>query len=495
MKTPLRILRALFAAIAPLAITGTTAFADNYLVDPNYVGPSGAPYNGYTAAYNSVAAALAASGGVPSGASATNPNRIYFAPGTYNVGSSSLSYSASNVAFIGVTGNPGDVVITSYLDGAITGTTGSSSLQLKGSHTSAANITFANSTDTPYIVNVVHQALNADGTYTGPAQTTNAQCVAIKITGDQQAFQNCRFLGYQDTLYSSGGRAYFNNCYVSGDVDFIFGNGTLVFNHSQINLDGDHSGGTVTAASTDKRTSNGIVFLNSTITANSVKGDPVIDPYGAANASGAASGSMNLGRPWGWTQPGGDAGTVFINTKMAPAIKAAGWLAWDSTETFSLNGKNGGNPAEDTRYAEYNSTDLTGTAVDTSNRLSWSHQLTAAQAAAFTPQNLFSVESDYPWFGAGYSGSANPADPNFSWPAYWGIRNSQNETNNDTVTGNPVAYSDPGWAVPGSWDADGQLALAIVAVPEPATLFLFAAALTLPVFCRRRSAVFVSSST
>ncbi len=87
---------------------------------------------------------------------------------------------------------------------------------------------------------------------------------------------------------------------VSGDVDFIFANGTTVFNNSTINIDSDHSGGDIIAASTDKRTSNGLVFLNSTITGNSVKGNAVIDPYNAGNANRPAASSMYLGRPWGW---------------------------------------------------------------------------------------------------------------------------------------------------------------------------------------------------
>ena len=375
------------------------------------------------------------------------------------------------MAVIGTTGNPNDVVITSYLDGALSavGTTGSASLQLKGKNTTALNITFANSVDTPYIVNVSHLAMNADGTNSATAQTSNAPCVAIKLTGDNQAFQNCRFLGYQDTLYSAGGRAYFNNCYVSGDIDFIFAQSTSVFNNSQINLDGDHSGGTITAASTDKRTSNGLVIMNSTITANSVKNDPVIDSHNAASATGAAANSMSLGRPWGWQQAGGDASTVFINDQMTPAIRTAGWLAWNSNETLAGNPNNGGNPAEDSRYAEFNSMDLSGNPLDVSQRVTWSHQLTASQAAAYTVGNLFSTEAGYPWFGSGYSGVADPTNPNYSWPAFWGTRNAQNDTANDLVTGNPTAYSDPSWTVAGSWDPLAQIN-AVSPAPEPASL-------------------------
>ena len=239
---------------------------------------------------------------MPSGASAANINRIYVAPGTYNTAYDpahgvntgvSLSSNQSNVALIGLSGNPDDVVITSTLDAAYNpgsgaiGTTGSSSLQIRGSNVSAFHITFANSTDTPYIVNVGHQAVSPQGNYaTGQSQTSNSQGVALKVTGgDRTAFQNCKFLGYQDTLYVDNGRSYFKNCYVSGDIDFIFSKGTAVFKNSTINMDGDHPGGTVTAASTDKRTSNGIVFLDSSLTSTGVRGNPVIDPLNAANAS------------------------------------------------------------------------------------------------------------------------------------------------------------------------------------------------------------------
>lgn len=486
--------------------------AGTYYVDGNYAGVDGAAFGSYTAAYKTINAALAA---VPAGASATNPNKVYFAPGVYDTAKStgvSLQYSRANVALIGLTGNPNDVVITSFLDslynpgsGAL-GTTGSASLQLKGNNQTAAFITFANSTNTPYIVNTGHKAVTPTGDYVnGPtAQTNNQPAVALLLQGDQQAFYNDRFLGYQDTLYTKGGRAYFKNCYVSGDIDFIFANGTSVFNHSTINFDGDHPGGTITAASTDKRTSNGLVFLNSTVTGNSVKGDPNIDPQNAANASGPGANTMYLGRPWGWQQTGGDASTVFINTKMTPAVRALGWLNWNANELNAANAKQDGNPAKDSRYAEFNSTDLVGNPLDTSSRVAWSHQLTSSQAAAFTPTNLFSFEgsTQYPWFGQGYpaadatpgAGSANPADPNFSWPAYWGDRNSNNDTANSLVSavyplpGNPSAYSNPSWTLTSNWNPESQFAT--IGVPEPSAIVLFvlgAGAILLPASRRRNS--------
>lgn len=493
------------AAIFAIALQNRAATAADYYVDLNYAGVDGAPFNGYAGAYKSVVAALSNTSGVqvPAGASATSPNRIIFAPGTYNtanVTGVTLVNSRNNIALLGLTGNPDDVVITSTLDAAYNpgsgaiGTTGSSTLQLRGNNTTAKGITFANSTDTPYIVNVGHKAVTPQGDYTiGNAQTTNSQAVALKLQGDQQAFVNCKFLGYQDTLYVDGGRAYFENVYVTGDIDFIFSKGTALFNNSTINMGGDHPGGTITAASTDKRTSNGIVFLDSEITGNSVRGNPVIDPFSAANVNGPANNNMWLGRPWGWTQAGGDASTVFINTKMDDSVRAAGWLNWNAAEVNAANGKNDGDPRRDSRYAEFNSMDSSGNPLNVASRVAWSHQLTSDQAADYTVANIFSPEASFAWYGAGYGGSNDPNNANYSWPAYWGNRNSNNDTNNATVSavyplaGNPAAYSNPQWLVAGAWNPTTQIMAAMVPEPASCGMLLTAALCWLAVPIRGRS--------
>jgi pectinesterase len=509
-----------------------SAQASNYYVDPNYAGVNGAPYDGYAAAYNTIAAALGAVAGVngvPGGASPSSPNYLYFAAGTYNTTAgmatpASLSYSKTNVDFVGLTGNPNDVVITSNLDGAYNngggayGTTGSSSLQLKGNNESAAFITFANSTDTPYIENDSHLSEAPNGTFptlngVGAANTptSNYASPALLLQGDEQVFNDCNMVGYQDTLYTKGGRAYFNNCYVSGDVDFIFANGTDVFNNSTINMDSDHSGGTITAASTAKTTSNGIIFLNSKVTGNSTAGNAITDPNNGGNHSATAAGSMYLGRPWGWTQAGGDASTVFVNTAFASNggvsdIESTGWEPWDTTETNPSTTNNGGNPQEDSRYAEYNSYDLTsGNPLNTSSRVTWSHQLTSTEAADYTVDNIFG-ETTYNWYNDGYlpsdtdtisnsglpaagTGSTDPNSPNFSWPAFWGDRNINNETSTESTSpinleNDPGSYADSNWSVGGNWDP--SMAVALVSIPEPATTAIVAGLLIVPLLRRPR---------
>lgn len=55
--------------------------------------------------------------------------------------------------------------------------------------------------------------------------SVRGQGVALRISGTKAAFHNCSFYGDQDTLYDHKGLHYFNNCYIQGSVDFIFGYG------------------------------------------------------------------------------------------------------------------------------------------------------------------------------------------------------------------------------------------------------------------------------
>jgi pectin methylesterase-like acyl-CoA thioesterase len=430
--------------------------------------------------------------GVPSGASASNPNRLIIYPGTYNIGTVSLQMSSSqhNIDYIGLTGNPNDVVITSALQsGSVNtatggvgggangtvgtgGTSGSSTLVVKGVNIAFANVTIANSTDTPYLI--------SHGLW---AQSDPA--VALQVNGaDQTSFSNCSILGYQDALYLKGGRNYFNNCTISGDDDFIFGYSTAVFNGGTINIDGNHVGGCITAASTNTTSANGFVFMNNKITGNSVQNNSVIDPYGSAIATGAAANSFYLGRPWGYQQAGGDSVVDYINNIFdTSAIESAGWTLWTSGET---------DPGGDSRYAEYGNVQADGvTPVDTSGRVAWaSHQLSASQAVQFTLNNIFSVggsASTTPasgafWYGAGFDGSS-PAD---SWPQYFGLRDTANTAEGVT---NPTAYTNPTWNAGSfsvaSWDPTVQIAT--LAVPEPASIAVAGVAAGLLVSRRRRT--------
>ncbi|RNI21965.1 pectinesterase family protein [Rufibacter latericius] len=208
------------------------------------------------------------------------------------------------------------------------GTTGSTSFFVYGDDFTAENITFENSS--------------------GPV----GQAVAVRVDGDKVMFQNCRFLGFQDTLYPHGekSRQYYKNCYIEGTTDFIFGWSTAVFENCEIFS--KKGGNFVTAASTLEGAPYGFVFLNCRLT-----GD-------------APEKSYYLGRPW---RP--FAKTVFINTYLGKHIKPEGWHNWSKPEA-----------EKQVLYAEYNST---GPGASKKERVAWSKQLTEQEAQQYTLKNIF----------------------------------------------------------------------------------------------------------
>lgn len=194
------------------------------------------------------------------------------------------------------------------------GTTGSSSFFIFADNFSAENITFENSS--------------------GPV----GQAVAVRISGDKIQFFNCRFLGFQDTLYAHGekSRQYYKNCYIEGTVDYIFGWSTAFFEDCTIFT--KKGGMYITAASTLEGVPHGFVFHNCKIT-----GD-------------APDHSIYLGRPW---RP--FAKTVFINCTIDKLIRPEGWHNWNKPD------------AERTSfYAEFNST---GEGASKDTRVAWAHLL------------------------------------------------------------------------------------------------------------------------
>ena len=243
-----------------------------------------------------------------------------------------LPESKMNIHFIG---ESVDKTILTYDDfaskkdsaGKDIGTSGSASFFIFGSGFTAENITFENSA--------------------GPV----GQAVAVRITGDRAKFTNCRFLGFQDTLYTHGeGRQYYNKCYIEGTVDFIFGASTALFENCTIY---GKRGGYYTAASTTSNKKFGYVFINCNLT-----GD-------------APAGSFYLGRPW---RPA--ARTVFIDCKLSNLVKPEGWHNWGKVEN-----------EQTAYYAEYKSQ---GEGSSAGGRTSWSHQLTKEEAKEYTMNNILS---------------------------------------------------------------------------------------------------------
>ena len=62
------------------------------------------------------------------------------------------------------------------------------------------------------------------------------QAVALHTEGDQIVVRNCRLKGNQDTLFTGDekSRVYFEDCYIVGTTDFIFGPAICWFENCQI---------------------------------------------------------------------------------------------------------------------------------------------------------------------------------------------------------------------------------------------------------------------
>jgi pectinesterase len=248
-----------------------------------------------------------------------------------------------------------------FPNGEKMGTFNSFSTFIGGDGFSAENITFENS--------------SGSGTIYG-------QALAVYVDADKAKFKNCRFLGCQDTIFTGplpskpkkgdffgslrdgeprrASRQYYENCYIKGDVDFIFGSATAVFKDCEIfsrNRDMDVNG-YITAASTAEGERFGYVFINCSL------------------ISDAAPNSVYLGRPWR-----DYAKTAIINCYMGEHIIAEGWHNWGRPE------------AEKTiSYEEYNSL---GPGARLKERAAFGAVLTKQEIERYDIEEILGSDFDY----------------------------------------------------------------------------------------------------
>jgi pectinesterase len=254
-----------------------------------------------------------------------NPVIIHVKPGTYK----ELIYIQREKRFFHLVGeNATNTILTYDLNANMIGTNNkpigtfrTPSTTIDADDFTAENITFENSA--------------------GPV----GQALAIRLDGDRAVFRNCRFLGWQDTILDNRGRHYFENCYIVGNTDFIFGAATSFYEKCHIHC---IRNGYITAASTPDNIPFGFVFSNCKITGET----PEIKTY--------------LGRPWR-----DFAAVTFINTEMSDVVRPEGWNNWGRVEREKTS-----------RYREFNST---GPGAASEKRVSWAKPLTAEEAKKLTP--------------------------------------------------------------------------------------------------------------
>ncbi|KAK4487577.1 hypothetical protein RD792_005773 [Penstemon davidsonii] len=68
-----------------------------------------------------------------------------------------------------------------------------------------------------------------DITFENTTGLEKQQAVAFMSESDRTILHRCAFKGYQDTLYARDQRQFYRECKITGTVDFIFGDGTVLF--------------------------------------------------------------------------------------------------------------------------------------------------------------------------------------------------------------------------------------------------------------------------
>jgi pectinesterase len=273
------------------------------------------------------------------------PGRVFIEiePGVYHE-RVIVTQNHADITFLGMGRSPEDVVITNSLNAKQAGGTFfTETLEINGDGFEADNLTVENTAG------------------------NTGQAVAVANRADRSIFKHCRLLGHQDTLFADYGRQYYVDSWIEGGVDFIFGNATAVFDHSELHANGP---GYLTAQSrTSAAQTTGYVILNSKVSSSIDHAAMPVSSnasFAGARSMASAKGTIGLGRPW---RP--YSRVVYINAELSADVNPAGWNNW--------------NNAANEKTAWYAEADSTGPGANRAARAAWSHQLTPAEARQFLP--------------------------------------------------------------------------------------------------------------
>jgi pectin methylesterase-like acyl-CoA thioesterase len=199
-----------------------------------------------------------------------------------------------------------------------------------------------------------------------PQLSSNGQSETLRSEGGSRIIlRNANFKGLQDTLLLTG-QVYVTNSTVEGNVDFIWGNGVVYFDHCEIK-DVGKKGYNVQAR--NPAGLYGYVFVDSTLTADTGLTGHYLARTDKNNMSPASQ-------------------VAYVNCTLGPHIDPTGWLI-DGYPRATIDagtpdgGADGGATwnLSNLRFAEYKSVDPTGAPIDVSNRIPESKQLSDSEAA------------------------------------------------------------------------------------------------------------------
>ncbi|XP_073025842.1 pectinesterase-like [Primulina eburnea] len=189
------------------------------------------------------------------------------------------------------------------------------------------------------------------------------QAVALRVGADKSVINRCRLDAFQDTLYAHSQRQFYRESYVTGTVDFIFGNSAVVFQKCKL------------AARKPMAKQKNMVTAQGRTDPNQNTGTSIQDCEIIASDDlkpVQSSFRTYLGRPWKEYSR-----TVVMQSNIGSLIDPAGWAEWDGD--FAL---------KTLYYGEYLNQ---GPGAGTSKRVNWPgyHVLTdSADAMKFTVKEL-----------------------------------------------------------------------------------------------------------
>ncbi|KAK7308152.1 hypothetical protein VNO77_41749 [Canavalia gladiata] len=191
------------------------------------------------------------------------------------------------------------------------------------------------------------------------------QAVALRVGADQSVINRCRIDAYQDTLYAHTNRQFYRDSFITGTIDFIFGNAAVVFQKCYLVARKPMSNqkNMVTAQGREDPNQNTGTSIQQCNLTPSSDLKPV-----------AGSIKTYLGRPWKKYSR-----TVVMQSFIDSHIDPAGWAEWNDQSKDFL---------QTLYYGEYMNS---GPGAGTAKRVNWPgyHIIkTAAEASKFTVKQL-----------------------------------------------------------------------------------------------------------
>ena len=189
--------------------------------------------------------------------------------------------------------------------------------------------------------------------------------MALRVGADLSVINRCRIDAFQDTLYAHSNRQFYRDSFITGTVDFIFGNAAVVFQNCNLvaRKPLNSQNNMVTAQGREDPNQNTGTSIQQCQLTPSSDLKPVVGSI-----------KTYLGRPWK-----NFSRTVVMQSTLDSHIDPAGWAEWDAQHPDYL---------KTLYYGEYMNS---GPGAGTSQRVNWPGYrviTSAAEASKFTVAQL-----------------------------------------------------------------------------------------------------------